>query len=98
MTCRWPPTSLVTPSLVSVDGGPGLCAACYQVHYLAGTLNQFPRRTRPYEQTYALWLDMREQGLTHQEAADRLGISFKLFQRIRRNFERQEQGLPHGRI
>lgn len=63
--------------------GRNLCAGCYGVNRRNGTLERFPRNTRPRDESYARWLELQELGHSRQGAAAKLGMSYVTFERMR---------------
>ena len=55
--------------------GRGLCSACYGVQRRAGSLERFPRSTKPWAQTFQEFQELRPSGMTRREIAKTLGIT-----------------------
>lgn len=55
--------------------GRNLCDTCWQRNWKNGTLDAFPRATRPRADVLEDWAFLASQGYTRRTAADRMGIS-----------------------
>lgn len=55
----------------------GLCDSCYETHWKAGTLDQFPtqRTQRRRVEFLADYVLLRSEGYTRSQIADRLGMT-----------------------
>lgn len=53
----------------------GLCVKCYRHHWMAGTLDRFPRRQKPRAEVIEDWIFLSSHGLTQSQAAERMGMS-----------------------
>lgn len=88
----------VPPRLVLVHARPatchpnrpvdarGLCGSCYEMHWRAGTLDQFPtmRTQRRREHFVADYQLLRSEGYTRRQIADRLGMTYPAVHRAYR--------------
>jgi hypothetical protein len=56
----------------------GLCDSCYEKHWQAGTLSQFPtkRTQRSRADFVADYEQLRSEGYTRRQIADRLGMKY----------------------
>lgn len=61
----------------------GLCDSCYEMHWKAGTLDQFPtkRTQRRREHFVADYELLRSEGYTHRHIAERLGMKLPALRR-----------------
>lgn len=61
----------------------GLCDSCYEKHWQAGTLHQFPtkRTIRTREHFIADYQLLRSEGYTRRQIADRLGMKYPTLHR-----------------
>ena len=63
----------------------GLCVKCYHHHRFAGTLIDFERQLRPADELLAEWDELRRDGYTRRNAAERIGVTiFALSKAIQR--------------
>jgi hypothetical protein len=61
----------------------GLCDSCYEMHWKAGTLEQFPtqRVQRRREHLIADYVLLRSEGYTRRQIAERLGMRYDTLHR-----------------
>lgn len=61
----------------------GLCARCYEQHWKAGTLEQFPtmRSQRKRAHFVADYVLLRSEGYTRRQIAERLGMRYDTLHR-----------------
>jgi hypothetical protein len=71
----------IGPDAVRNHRGRGLCNFCYDAIQRAGALIDFERLTRSCDEVMAEWAILRQQGYTKRQAAERLGMKFKAFEK-----------------
>lgn len=79
-THRGPATNCACCKRPGWHAARGLIDACYARHKAAGTLLNFPRRTRPAAETREEYEFLKQQGLSDTEVAARLGITRQALQ------------------
>jgi hypothetical protein len=82
------------PTGCAWHGARRLCTYCYKAAWNSINRNG-PRTTRRGADVYEDWLELKAQGYTKRQVADRLGMSFAAFDRaIWRQLERQRRVTP----
>lgn len=57
----------------------GLCHDCYDRHYAAGTLHQFPTRNIPLTTVINAYQTLTPQGQTAHQIAEHLGMNYAAY-------------------
>lgn len=79
--CRYPMSTHPNGVDCRSHGGRGLCNFCHRRSRRDGTLLDYERPTRTLDEVMTEWEILRSEGYTRRQAADRLGMKWKAFEK-----------------